>query len=79
MTDRTQTLAIQMLPESIAPPASFEPKLAILTFHYFAPGRANDFLNYLRNDFMPAIRKAEPISYAVSRTIHGGVANNLSR
>jgi hypothetical protein len=77
MIESTQTLGIQMLPESIAPPATFEPKLAILTFHYVAPGRGNDFLNYLRNDFMPAIKKAKPIGYAVSRTIHGGDANEF--
>lgn len=72
-----QTLAITILPESIMPPASFQPKFMILNFVYVTPGRTNDYANYLRNELMPVIRKAKPAAFGLSRTLHGGDANEF--
>lgn len=72
-----QTLAITVLPESIIPPASYQPKFMVLNFAYITPGRGNEYLNYLRNELMPVIRKAKPAGFGVSRTLHGGDANEF--
>ena len=75
MVERTRAIAIQALPDmSIVPPPSFEPKLAVLTFSYVAPGRGPDYENYLKTDLLPAIRKAQPAGFLHSRTIFGGDA-----
>jgi hypothetical protein len=72
-----RTLAITVFPESIMPPASYVPKFMVLNFNYTVPGRSGDYAAYLRNDFMPAIRKAKPVAYGVSRTGHGGDPNEF--
>jgi hypothetical protein len=77
LINATTTLAITVLPESIAPPPTYEPKLMVLNFTYVVPGRADDFLAYWRNDLMPVIRKAKPVGFGLSRTLHGGDANEF--
>ena len=72
-----QTLAITIMPESIIPPPSYVPKFMVLNFAYAVPGRATDYETYLRNDLMPVIRKAKPAGYVLSRTLHGGDANEF--
>jgi len=72
-----QTIAINVLPESIVPPASYAPKFMILNFNYAVPGRAADYTAFLRTDLMPVIRKAKPVGYVLSRTLHGGDANEF--
>lgn len=73
-----QTLAITMLPESIMPPPSYQPKFLVLNFSYVTPGRADEFLAFWRNELMPVLRKAKPVGYALSRTLHGGDANEFA-
>ena len=72
-----QTIAINVLPESIVPPESYVPKFMILNFNYAVPGRAADYNAFLRNDLLPVIRKAKPVGYVLSRTLHGGDANEF--
>ena len=72
-----RTVAITLLPESITPPVSYQPKFMILNFVYVTPGRTNDYANYLRNELMPVIRKAKPVGFGLSRTLHGGDANEF--
>ena len=72
-----RTLAITVLPESIVPPPTYEPKFMVLNFTYVVPGRAEDFQAYWKNDFMPVIRKAKPVGFGLSRTLHGGDANEF--
>ena len=72
-----QTLAITIMPESIVPPPSYVPKFMVLNFAYAVPGRAADYDAYLRNELMPVIRKAKPTGYVMSRTLHGGDANEF--
>jgi hypothetical protein len=70
-------LAITVFPESINPAASYEPKFMILNFNYAEPEHAAAYEAYLRNDAIPAIKKAKPLGYVVSRTLHGGDANEF--
>ena len=72
-----QTLAIGIMPESIVPPPTYAPKFMILNFNYAVPGRAADYNAFLRNDLLPIIRKAKPTGFVVSRTLHGGDANEF--
>jgi hypothetical protein len=77
MINAQRTLAITIFPESIMPPPTYVPKFMVLNFNYTVPERAGDYAAYLRNDFIPAIRKAKPVAYGVSRTLHGGDANEF--
>lgn len=77
MINAQRTLAITIFPESVMPPPTYEPKFMVLNFNYAVPGRAGDYAAFLRNDFMPAIRKVKPVAYGVSRTLHGGDANEF--
>ena len=47
------------------------PKLAVVTTVHVAPNRNLDFENYLKNDYLPVMQKAE-VSYFVSQSIFGG-------
>jgi hypothetical protein len=70
-------VAIAVFPESINPAVSYEPKFMVLNFNYAHPDHADAYANYLRNDAIPAIKKAKPAGYVVSRTLHGGDANEF--
>jgi hypothetical protein len=50
------------------------PKLAVVQFVDVAPGRNNDYENFLKNDFVPVMKQAG-ITYLVSQTIFGGNGN----
>lgn len=47
------------------------PKLAVVTTVHVAPNRNADFENYIKNDYVPVMQKAE-VSYFVSQLIFGG-------
>ena len=72
-----RTVAITVLPGSIAPAASYVPKFMVLNFTYTVPGRSNDYAAFLSNDLMPAIRKSKAVGYTATRTLHGGDANEF--
>lgn len=50
------------------------PKLVVVHSVHVAPGRNDDYENYLKNDFVPAMKQAG-VTYLVSQTIFGGNAN----
>src|SRR5688572_9995324 len=50
------------------------PKLAVVHMVHVAPGRNDDYENYLKNDFVPAMKQAG-VTYLVSQTIFGGNGN----
>jgi hypothetical protein len=50
------------------------PKLAVVHSVHVAPGRNGDYENYLKNDFVPAMKQAG-VTYLVSQTIFGGNGN----
>ena len=59
---------------SFAPQRSGPPKLAVVHFVHVAPNRNADYENYLKNDFVPAMKQAG-VTYLVSQTIFGGNGN----
>jgi hypothetical protein len=50
------------------------PKLAVVHFVDVAPNRNDEYENYLKNDFVPAMKQAG-VTYLVSQTIFGGNGN----
>lgn len=50
------------------------PKLAVVHSIQVAPNRNSDYENYLKNDFLPVMKKAG-VTYFVAQTIFGGDAN----
>ena len=50
------------------------PKLAVVTLVHVAPGRNNEFENFLKTDFVPVMKQAG-VTYLVSQTIFGGNGN----
>jgi len=72
-----RTLAITVLPEGITPPASYVPKFMVLNFTYVTPGRGAEYRKFLQDQLMPVIRKAKPVGYGLSQTLHGGDANEF--
>lgn len=62
------------------PDLSFEvkrtgpPKIAVVTAVHVVSNRNADFENYLKNDYLPVMKKAN-VTYMVSQTIFGGDAN----
>jgi len=63
--------------------ASFDPnptaihKLLILTTAHVAPGRAAEYLNYIRADLLPAQKKGQAKRFLVSRVLFGGDNNEF--
>ena len=50
------------------------PKLAVVQSVHVAPGRNNEYENYLKNDFVPVMKQAG-VTFLVSQTIFGGNGN----
>lgn len=59
---------------SFAPQATGAPKLAVIHSVHVAPNRHTDYENFLKNDFVPVMKKAG-VTYLVSQTIFGGNGN----
>ena len=69
----TRTYIMQARPElSIAPNPNEPPKLAFVSRASIAPGRSNDFENYVKNDVLPIVKKTNPKGHLVSRVMFGG-------
>jgi hypothetical protein len=54
---------------------TWPPKMAVVNSIHVAPGRGQDFENILKNDILPALKKADVIAYLVNQTVHGGNSN----
>ena len=48
--------------------------MAVVQFVNVAPGRNNEYENFLKNDFVPVMKQAG-VTYLVSQTIFGGSGN----
>lgn len=63
--------------------ASFDPnpdaihKILVLTTTHIAPGRAADYVNYLKGDLMPAQKKGQAKRFLASRVLFGGDNNEF--
>jgi hypothetical protein len=75
-TERAHSIAIETRPDlSIAPSPGSEPKLAVVTTSTIAGGRDDEYENFVRTAVLPAIKKASPKGYLVSRVVYGGNLN----
>lgn len=52
------------------------PKFAVATSVIVAPGRGQEYENYLKNDYLPVIKKADA-TYYVAQTLFGGDVNEF--
>lgn len=52
------------------------PKLAVATSIIVAPGHGQDFENYLKNDYLPVVKKTDA-TYLVAVTLFGGDVNEF--
>ncbi len=50
------------------------PKLAVVSSVHVAPGRSEEFENFLKNDYLPVIKQSQIPGYFVSQTVFGGDA-----
>jgi len=48
---------------------------AVVTTYRLAPGKAADFVSYMKNDYLPALRKADVANLWVSQIGFGGYSN----
>ena len=53
------------------------PKLAVVNSVYVAPGRSQDYENYIKNEYLPVIKQAQVAGYWVAETVFGGHANEF--
>lgn len=72
----TRSYIMQSRPELSHLPNPNEPaKLAFVARSSVAPGRTTDFENYIKNDTLPLIKRANPKAYFVGRVGLGGDSN----
>lgn len=75
LVTRVRRFIVRTRPDlSFAPQRTGTPKLAVVHSVHVAPNRNVDYENYLKNDFVPAMKQAN-VTYLVSQTIFGGDAN----
>lgn len=69
----SRSYIMQSRPEmSIAPNPNEAPKLAFVVRQSIAPGRSTDYENYVKNDVMPIVKKANPKGFLINRVTIGG-------
>ena len=56
----------------IAPNADYVPKLAFVTRNSVAPGHAADYENFVKNDVLPILKKANPKGFSIRKVGLGG-------
>lgn len=75
-TESARTVAIETRPELSIPLKPGEQyKLAILTITTIAPGRDDEYENFVKTSVLPAIKKSAPKGYLLSRVVYGGNLN----
>src|SRR5262249_22611372 len=78
-TESAHSVAIETRTDlSIAPSPGAEPKLALVTTTTIAVGRDEEFENFVKTAVLPAIKKAAPKGYLVSRVVYGGNLNQYT-
>ena len=51
------------------------PKMAVVTTLSVAPGRGQDYENWVKNEYLPVVRRSKAVGYWVAETVFGGDAN----
>lgn len=68
--------AVRMRPDlSYQGKMTWPPKLAVVSWNRVAPGRSMEYEAYIKNDVLPAMKKAEVAGFLVSQTTFGGNGN----
>jgi hypothetical protein len=60
---------------SILPTTATPPKLFLVSWITVAPGRAQEFESFIKNDMLPVIKRAQVPGYLVSQVLFGGATN----
>lgn len=77
--ESSHTVAIETRPDlSIPPSPNAEPKLAVVTTTTITAGRDDEYENFIKTAVLPAVKKAAPKGYLVSRVVYGGNLNQYS-
>ena len=51
---------------------------AMVTTYTLAPGKAQEFNDFMKNDYMPMLKKAEVANFWVSQTVFGGAGERVT-
>lgn len=60
---------------SFTPDAKWQPKMAVVSHVQVAQGRENEFENFIKNEWMPVVKKSGVPGYLVSQVVFGGNVN----
>ena len=78
-TESVHSVAIETRPElSILPSPSAQPQLAVVTTTTIVAGRDDEYENFIKTTVLPAVKKAAPKGYLVSRVVYGGNLNQYT-
>jgi hypothetical protein len=76
LIEGSRTYAFRARPDlSFFGTGQWAPAIAVVTMVEVALGRNAEFENFIKNDWVPALKKANVQGYAVSQAIFGGNAN----
>lgn len=75
-TDSTHAIALETRPELSMPPAAgYQSKLFVVATTTVAPGRTDDYENYVKTSLLPVIKQAAPKGFLLGRVAYGGQTN----
>jgi hypothetical protein len=72
----SRSFVIRMRPDLSYAAETWPPTLAVLSSTSIAPGRMNDYTNFIKNEILPVQKQAQT-PYLVSQTIFGGDGNEI--
>jgi len=76
--ESAHSVAIETRPDLSIPPPSAEPKLAVVNTTTILAGRDDEYENFIKTAVLPAVKKAAPKGYLVSKVVYGGNLNQYS-
>lgn len=75
-TESTHALVLETRPDLCSPPPpDYQTKLFVVTTTTVAPGRFDEYENYVKTALLPVIKQAAPKGYLLSRVAYGGATN----
>jgi hypothetical protein len=76
-TEGTETTVMEVLPDLSLPRQPEPPPVILVTRVRVFPGKATEYENLLKEEYLPAVRKAGVKSYSVARVRSGGSGNDF--
>ena len=74
--ESTHATLLELRPELSMPPAqNYQTKLFVVTTTTVAPGRTEEYENYVKTALLPVIKQAAPKGYLLGRVAYGGATN----